>query len=143
MKVLFVCTGNTCRSPMAEGIFNSLSEGAESRGLFATGARVSENAIKAMEKLGIDISAHISTRLTFADLEESELVLTMTKAHKDAIVSIVPSMDEKVFTLGEYVGGDDVSDPFGSDEAVYETCAKQLYEYIEKVVEKLNDNKKM
>ncbi len=136
MKVLFVCTGNTCRSPMAEGIYNSISHGAFSRGLYAEGGSASINAIKAMEKLGIDISHHNSTQLTKEDLENADLVLTMTKGHKGAILSVFPGED-KVFTIGEYAGGYDVIDPYGGSEEVYEACAEELYSYIERIVEKL------
>lgn len=136
-KVLFVCTGNTCRSPMAEGIFNNLSEGAFSRGIYAEGTAASENAVSVMKKMGIDISKHISTQLTLKDINESDLVLTMTKAHKMAILSACPEAEEKVFTLGEYAEGGDVSDPYGGNEAVYEACAREIYDYIKKIVEKI------
>lgn len=137
MRVLFVCTGNTCRSPMAEGIYNHLAVGGISRGLMAEGGKASENAIKAMAKMGIDITGHVSRQLTVEDVNESDLVLTMTKMHKMAIVSAVPDAEDKVFTLGEYAGGSDVTDPYGGDEAVYEECAREIYDYIEKIVVKL------
>ncbi len=137
MKVLFVCTGNTCRSPMAEGIFNFISKGAFSRGLYAEGGSASHNAIKAMEKMGIDIKNHASTQLTKEDVDTADIVLTMTMGHKKMVLSAMPEHEGKVFTIGEYVNGEDVADPYGGDERAYDACAKQLYEYIEKIVEKL------
>ncbi len=137
MRVLFVCTGNTCRSPMAEGIFNHLSDGAISRGIYAEGTAASENAVKAMAKMGIDISSHVSTQLTVEDVKEADLVLTMTKGHKAVVLNAVPEAKDKVFTLGEYAGGSDVSDPYGGSEEIYDACAKELYNYIERIVEKL------
>ncbi|MBQ7876502.1 MAG: low molecular weight protein arginine phosphatase [Clostridia bacterium] len=137
MRVLFVCTGNTCRSPMAEGIFNSLSEGAFSRGLYAEGGGANPKAIATMEQMNIDISNHVSTQLTRDDINDSLLVLTMTKAHKMAILSVMPDAKDKVFTIGEYADGGDVIDPYGGGETVYKACADELYEYIERIVEKL------
>ncbi|MGM9552096.1 MAG: low molecular weight protein arginine phosphatase [Clostridia bacterium] len=135
-RVLFVCTGNTCRSPMAEGIFNFFSQGAASRGLMAEeGNPASEKAVKAMEKMGIDITGHVSRQLTKEDVESADLILTMTKSHKDAILSAVA--DANVFTIGEYADGEDISDPYGKSQEVYDKCAKELYGYIEKIVEKL------
>lgn len=137
MKILFVCTGNTCRSPMAEGIFNHLSEGAISRGLMASvGSPASENAVKAMEKMGIDIKGHVSRQITIEDVKSADLVLTMTRGHKAALAQL-PDAEGKVFTIGEYAGGADVSDPYGGNADVYEKCAEQMYGYIEKIVEKL------
>ena len=69
--------------------------------------------------------------------KKADIVLTMTKGHKMAVLSALPECEKKVFTLGEYVGGIDVTDPYGGDEKAYEACAKQLYDYIKRVVEKL------
>lgn len=137
MRVLFVCTGNTCRSPMAEGIYNHISQGAISRGLCAEGGSASEKAIVTMEKMGIDISHHVSQQLTREDVNEADLVLTMTEGHKAVIVNSMPDAEEKVFTIGEYANGKSVSDPYGGDEETYRACANELYEYIERIVEKL------
>lgn len=138
MKVLFICTGNTCRSPMAEGIFNHISEGAVSRGLMAyEGQMASENAVKAMLERGIDISSHRARQLTKEDVEGADVVFTMTENHKKAVLNVLPHTKDKVHTIGEYTGGKDISDPYGADAEVYKSCCRELYESIEKIVEKL------
>lgn len=143
MKVLFICTGNMCRSPMAEGIYNSLSEGAFSRGLAVPeGCGASKNAITVMKNRGIDITSHKATQLSDADVNDCDVVLTMTKGHRDILLYHYPEARRKIFTLGEYVDGIDISDPYGGNEQVYEACARQIEEYVKKVIEK-NGTEKM
>ena len=118
MNILFVCTGNTCRSPMAEGYLKSKNlpdVNVRSRGLSANGEEVSRNSCLAMKEIGIDISGQISEQINFSDIVWADKIICMSPSHKTA-VSLYTSPD-KVFVLA-----DGVPDPFGGDLEVYTEC---------------------
>lgn len=148
-RILFVCTGNTCRSPMAAALFSRLAAQklrgheyeAVSAGLSAMdNVPASRNAAKAMDKYpGADLSHHRSRLLNLSDIEGAFLVLTMCRSHKQQILSMHPEAYQKVYTLKEYAYGmaADIKDPFGGDESVYRQSADEIAQAIEKLVEKL------
>lgn len=145
MKLLFVCTGNTCRSPMAEGIFKHLRPDgspieALSAGLMASGGSpASKHACAVCAKNGIDLSAHRARQLTAELAESAELILTMTAEHADFLCRTLPQAADKIHPLLEYTYGqrEDVSDPYGGDEAEYEACFHQLYDAVSALQNKL------
>ena len=150
-QILFVCTGNTCRSPMATALFNRLAADelsnhdyeAVSAGISAIdGVPASINSIKAVDNYPeTDISLHRSRQLQLTDIESAFLVLTMCQSHKHHILSMCPNVYQKVFTLKEYAYGtlSDIKDPYGGDESVYRQSAVEIVEAIEKLVEKLKN----
>ena len=132
MRVLFVCTGNTCRSPMAAGYLASKNlpgVTAQSRGLRADGSPVSQNAVTVMKEAGVDIGGHISKILTREDAEKADQILCLSASHRDILLSAGVSSD-KLSVLG---GG--ISDPFGGNVAVYRRCRDEIFAAIDRLTE--------
>ncbi|MBE7044289.1 MAG: low molecular weight protein arginine phosphatase [Ruminococcaceae bacterium] len=140
MNILFVCTGNTCRSPMAAVLMNQLAMEKnldvriESAGIYAQeGAPATEGAILAMQAYGIDLSGHRAKQITSELLTQCDLILTMTSAHKAALSGI-----ENCYTLSEYAGfSGEIADPFGGSAEVYRVCAGQIFEAVKRVAERI------
>lgn len=141
-KIMFVCTGNTCRSPMAEYILKDLlkKEGLEgfdvtSAGLYASrGKPMSENSAKALKRLGIEYDGgHLSKPFTGDDAVLQDLILTVTDDHK----ACIPVRLDNLYSIREYVGVSDIGDPYGSGEEVYLNSARTILSACEKIIEKL------
>ena len=143
-KLIFVCTGNTCRSPMAEVIFKNLDQEGEirafSRGLVVLfGEPINPKAENVLKKHDLEINNHISKGLKESEIDENTLILTMTQAHKRKIMETYPNAAE-VYTIKEYVGeAGDVVDPYGGTLVEYEDCYRELAILVKKTVYKLNE----
>lgn len=152
-NIIFVCTGNTCRSPMAEALFRNLLDlridlkedfSVTSAGVYAyAGDPASSEAIRTMkEHFGINLASHRAKVLDDKDIREAWLILTMTQHHKEMILDIYPEASDKLYTLKEYAEyeGDcpDVCDPFGQDIKIYEQCAYEIEGLLQDILEKIS-----
>lgn len=149
MNILFVCTGNTCRSPMAAALLKDMLEKkgiqnikVESAGIAAyPNEKASPLAQQVMEEQGIEMLDHRSKQVQVDLLKESDLILTMTEGHKNAVLSGEPSVWNKIFTLNEYVGmeGKDITDPYGLSKQEYQITSQEISKALVKLIDKLNE----
>ena len=134
-RVCFVCTGNTCRSPMAAALYNHLyakeGKSAFSAGLFASfGEPIHENAKKALSLSGIpntktnNYEAHFAHTLSKADMQAADLVFAITPSHAMQILGRFPEFASKITVLG------DIADPFGGDLDDYLATLEKIKEAL-------------
>lgn len=134
MNILFVCTGNTCRSPMAQGIFEKMLSGkkgtysVDSAGIYVhPGAGITEQAQKQLKKRGIAMGARKSVQITHDMIEKADLVFTMTGNQRRMLVETYPYAADKIHLLGDYTNrGGDVVDPYGGSDEMYAESAKEI-----------------
>ncbi len=126
MKVLAICTGNTCRSPMIMGLLKKLYPELEvdSAGIYACEEEISENSVKALQEEGIDLSGYISKQLTPDMLEDFDVILCATASHKEMLKSFLTN--KQVYVL-------DCPDPFGADLDTYIKTKDYLLQKLKEI----------
>ncbi len=139
--ILFVCTGNVCRSPMAEGIFRQATRGRGNYRVLSAGLGALEGqppssyAVQAVKELGIDISDRRSRALTPEMVQQADYIFGMTHSHIDTVMLLYPQAAEKTFLLREFdetldLFEKDISDPIGGSYEVYLNCRDQIEQGI-------------
>ena len=141
-SIVFVCTGNVCRSPMAAGFFYDklVREKVDGRvrvrsaGTWALeGQPASAYALQVMNEHGLDISQHRGRNLTQEDVDGADLVLAMTRRHADIIARDMQPGDGKMYLLSEMAGqAQDIEDPYGGALHEYRRTAVELEEWVER-----------
>ena len=136
--IAFVCTGNTCRSPMAEAIFNSLAENtnkriiAESFGINTiTGLPVSDNSKSACKEIDIDISNFTSTSINDVDLKKYSKFYCMSKSHAEVLILMYGIKPEYISVLN-------ISDPYGGSLETYRQCRDEIYNSVKEIILQIN-----
>ncbi|MFH1143453.1 MAG: low molecular weight protein arginine phosphatase [Candidatus Eisenbacteria bacterium] len=153
VRVLFVCTGNTCRSPMAAGILRRLAGAAAppdlagsdvaSAGTMASAGHTATPEARAVsEEMGIDIGSHRARQVDAGMIAESDLVLVMEKRHRLSLLALAPQAAPRIHLLGEFALGEEdleVPDPIGQGMASYRETRDLLRTLLDRVWERLVD----
>ena len=158
MKIMFICTGNICRSAMAEWLLKQKLKDKKienievySSGIYAQDGELStwEARRVMMDEYSIDMSKHRATNIVNSKIKEMDLILCATSRHKRDVLRIYSELEGKVLTMKEYVGYDreyhdkiDIKDPWGYDIETYRSCVAEIDECLELLLEKIISNNK-
>ena len=141
-SILFICTANQCRSPMAQAMLAAkvaaLNQSDEwnigSAGTSAVnGIMATPFARRVMAERGLDLESHRSRGVTASLLESADLILTMTRNHREALCAEFPQVEHKIHLLSDLIDqAFDIDDPIGGDEEDYRVCAEEIGQILDK-----------
>lgn len=152
MNIMFVCTGNICRSAMAHAMLQKRLKELDKKdinvyscGIYAENyAKPPYYAIEVMKEYDVDIREHEATNIFNSKIQEMDLILIATNSHKIEVIDIFPNISDKVFTMKEYIKYNreyhdkiNIVDPWGYGLEEYRYCAAEIYECIEELLKKI------
>lgn len=147
-KIMFICTGNICRSAMADALMKKLAKDSNkdievySCGIFAEdGDMPTFNAIEAIKEYDVDLKLHRATNIRNSKIEDMDIILCATVSHKNNVINMYPNLKDKIFTIKEYADYDkndlDIPDPWGYDIETYKFCASTISKCLNKIIDKI------
>lgn len=149
-KILIICTGNACRSPIAEGFLKKYLKTEDDFEIVSAGISAIDGlaptpaAIQVMNEQDIDISVYSSTAFSTALAKKADLILVMSDLHKDFIKRKVSGIDKKVFLYKEFAGAVDadknIPDPIGQPIAVYRSVRDQIRDLTQKIIRRIRSS---
>lgn len=151
MKIMFICTGNICRSAMAHWLLDKKAKdvGRDDIEVYSCGVNAQNGDVPTYEakkvmkdEYDVDMKAHKATNIRDSKIKEMDLILCATISHKIAVLDMYPELEGKVFTMKEYAKyhrefHDDmnIKDPWGYDIETYRFCASEIDECVNKIIE--------
>ena len=142
MKVVFICTGNTCRSPMAEAVMRKKASDEGLKDLTVTScglqvvpqSKMSENSKRALIKKGYSAFDREALQVTKEELKDADLIVCMTPMHKYYVKDY-----GRALTVSEITGGRDVPDPYGSDQKKYDECLAEIENMCDALIKMIRE----